>query len=152
MWDQCQLDELYANSLTYLHGHSVGGTNPSLLRAMGAGTAVLAWNVPFNREVAGDSARYFGDPGSLAALIDATEHDPDRALRDGEALREVVRTRYRWDDVAVAYEALAMELKAGVSTRARHRHRVAEHPVAAVGPRSRSQLPDPRSGLEGRLR
>ena len=42
VWDQGQLDELYANALTYLHGHSVGGTNPSLLRAMGAGTAVLA--------------------------------------------------------------------------------------------------------------
>ena len=36
VWDQGQLDELYANALTYLHGHSVGGTNPSLLRAMGA--------------------------------------------------------------------------------------------------------------------
>ena len=50
-------------------------------------------------------------------------------MRDGEALRDVVRNRDRWDDVAVAYEALAMELKAGVSTRVRDRHRVAEHPT-----------------------
>ena len=40
VWDQRLLDQLYAHALTYLHGHSVGGTNPSLLRAMGAGTAV----------------------------------------------------------------------------------------------------------------
>ena len=108
---------------------------------------MLAWDVPFNREVAGEQGRYFGDAGSLAALIDATEHDPDRALRDGEALREVVRTRYRWDDVAVAYEALAMELKAGVTTRARRRHRVAEHPVAACRPaRAPTRAPASRGG------
>ena len=39
VWDQDLLDQLYANALIYLHGHSVGGTNPSLLRAIGAGTA-----------------------------------------------------------------------------------------------------------------
>ena len=45
LWDQQQLDELYANSLTYVHGHSVGGTNPSLLRAMGAsaGCSPTTW-------------------------------------------------------------------------------------------------------------
>ena len=51
------LDQLYANALTYLHGHSVGGTNPSLLRATGAGCRTLAYDVHFNREVLGDQAR-----------------------------------------------------------------------------------------------
>src|SRR3954447_9218331 len=45
------------NAYTYLHGHSVGGTNPSLLRAIGAGAAVLAYDVDFNHEVAGDAGR-----------------------------------------------------------------------------------------------
>ncbi len=54
VWDQTQLDQLYANALTYLHGHSVGGTNPSLLRATGAGCFTLANDVMFNREVLGD--------------------------------------------------------------------------------------------------
>src|SRR6185503_12367589 len=54
VWDQDQLDQLYAHALTYIHGHSVGGTNPSLLRAMGAATAVLGYDVVFNREVAGE--------------------------------------------------------------------------------------------------
>ena len=50
---QSTIDAYYAGALTYLHGHSVGGTNPSLLRAMGAGASVLAWDVVFNREVLG---------------------------------------------------------------------------------------------------
>ena len=89
VYDQELLDELYLHAQRYVHGHAVGGTNPSLLRAMGAGTAVLAWDVAFNREVAADRARYFGDPGGqLAALIDATEHDPDRGIaRRGGAAR-----------------------------------------------------------------
>ena len=42
LWDQDLLNQLYGHATSYLHGHSVGGTNPSLLRAMGAGTAVTA--------------------------------------------------------------------------------------------------------------
>ena len=56
LWDQQVLDALYANCAAYLHGHSVGGTNPSLLRAMGAGTPVVAIDVAFNREVLGDAS------------------------------------------------------------------------------------------------
>ena len=59
VWDQDLLDQLYANALTYLHGHSVGGTNPSLLRAIGAGAPTMAFDVGFNREVLGAAGRYF---------------------------------------------------------------------------------------------
>ena len=57
VWDQQLLDQLYANAFTYLHGHSVGGTNPSLLRALGASAATIAYDVDFNREVLGGSGR-----------------------------------------------------------------------------------------------
>ena len=62
IWDQDLLDQLYANALSYLHGHSVGGTNPSLLRAMGAGAPVTACDVVFNREVVNGHARYWSSP------------------------------------------------------------------------------------------
>jgi len=144
IYDQDLLDQLYAGALSYLHGHSVGGTNPSLLRAMGAGTAVLAWDVSFNREVARERGRYFHDDSSVAALIDATELMPADADRDGAALREIVRKNYRWDDVALAYEALAGELASGVSTRAPGRRRIAEPERAGATPPTLS-----RSGAEG---
>ena len=111
VWDATLLDQLYANALTYVHGHSVGGTNPSLLRAIGAGTATLAWDVAFNREVLRDDGRYFDDPASLGALLVRAEADTDEVAARGRAL--VTRARdYDWDDVATAYETLAQDLAA----------------------------------------
>ncbi|WP_456600576.1 DUF1972 domain-containing protein [Blastococcus sp. SYSU DS0616] len=109
VWDQEQLDQLYAHAYTYLHGHSVGGTNPSLLRAIGAGTAVLAYDVDFNREVIEDSGRFFGSPADVASLVDAAEADPGAVRRAGVRARELARG-YDWDSVAAGYEQLARRL------------------------------------------
>ncbi|MCW2685060.1 MAG: hypothetical protein JWP33_2973 [Blastococcus sp.] len=109
VWDQEQLDQLYAHSYAYLHGHSVGGTNPSLLRAIGAGAAVLAYDVDFNREVAGDAGRYFISPADVAAQVNAAEAEPRRIRSAGRRARELAKN-YDWDDVAVGYEELALEL------------------------------------------
>jgi glycosyltransferase involved in cell wall biosynthesis len=118
VWDQQQLDELYANALCYLHGHSVGGTNPSLLRAMGAGAAVVAYDVDFNREVLGDG-RFFGTPSELAAQVQDLEQDSEGTIDRGSHYRERARRLYRWDDVASKYEDLLSRLAAGHSTRGR---------------------------------
>lgn len=113
VFDQELLDQLYAGALTYLHGHSVGGTNPSLLRAMGAGTAVLAWDVNFNREVVGEHAAFFTSPETLAGLLDAAESDPERQVEIGRSLRQRAAQTYVWDLVAERYEALARRLASG---------------------------------------
>jgi len=118
VWDQDQLDELYANALSYVHGHSVGGTNPSLLRAMGAGAAVVAYDVNFNREVLG-SGSFFSDPGGLAPILEQIEADPEHSVAQGRQNRERARERYRWDDVALRYEDLLRRLADGFSTRGR---------------------------------
>lgn len=117
VWDPELLDELYGNALTYLHGHSVGGTNPSLLRAMGAGTAVIAYDVNFNREVLGDTASFFTSADDVAALLQAAESDPTAMHREGSLLRERARADYRWDAVADGYEDLLIRLRAGQSQR-----------------------------------
>jgi glycosyltransferase involved in cell wall biosynthesis len=118
VWDQDLLDGLYAGALTYIHGHSVGGTNPSLLRAMGAGTAVLAWDVNFNREVLGDTGRFFGDPPALARLIEQAEADPAAESGRGAAACKRAAERYVWDDVAGDYEKLCVDLAERRLTRA----------------------------------
>lgn len=111
VWDQDLLDQLYAHSLTYLHGHSVGGTNPSLLRAIGAGAATLAWDVSFNREVIGEHGRYFSRLADVAALVEQSEADPEAERVRGKNLQ--VRARaYDWDAVADGYENLARRLAA----------------------------------------
>ena len=132
VWDQAQLDELYANALTYLHGHSVGGTNPSLLRAMGAGTAVLAWDVVFNREVLGDRGWFFDRPSGVAELLEEAEALPDLMIDTGRALRERARKTYDWDDVTVLYEELVARVAAGETVRG-----------TATGRRARRVVPEP---------
>jgi hypothetical protein len=119
VWDQAQLDELYANALTYLHGHSVGGTNPSLLRAMGAGTAVIAFDVDFNREVVGVEGEYFQTAYDVAERVRKAELTSGEMLLKGWSLRERARQRYRWDDVAAGYEELLRRLCNGFSTHGR---------------------------------
>ena len=109
VWDQRQLDQLYAHCYTYLHGHSVGGTNPSLLRAIGAGAAVLAFDVDFNREVVAEAGRYFTDAADVAAVLQAAEADPADVQRNGDRSRELAAD-YDWDDVAGGYEELAHQL------------------------------------------
>lgn len=111
VWDAELLDQLFANALTYVHGHSVGGTNPALLRAVGAGTATTAYDVRFNREVLGELGRYVRTPGDVAREVEAAEADPGGTLERGERLRDVAR-RYDWETVADGYEKLARDLVA----------------------------------------
>jgi glycosyltransferase involved in cell wall biosynthesis len=113
VWDQSLLNQLYGNSLSYLHGHSVGGTNPSLLRAMGAGAPITAYDVTFNREVTAGYAQFFASPADVAVAIRADEADPTAAEERGVKGREHVQHAYRWDDVAESYEELCQSLLAG---------------------------------------
>ncbi len=110
VWDQDLLDQLYANAATYLHGHSVGGTNPSLLRAMGAGAACIAFDVVFNREVLGPSGRFFASPAAVSELLRESEVDPAAAVERGQQLRDRAASTYRWDQVTDGYEALLLQL------------------------------------------
>ncbi len=113
VWDQELLDQLYAHSYAYIHGHSVGGTNPSLLRAIGAGSATVAFDVSFNREVLAESGwHFFRTTEQLTALILEVEGDAEAAARQGTAARLRAKD-YDWDDIASGYEDLCLRLSAG---------------------------------------
>jgi glycosyltransferase involved in cell wall biosynthesis len=110
VWDQDLLDQLYANAATYLHGHSVGGTNPSLLRAIGAGAATIAYDVNFNREVLLDSGRFFTTVADISREIELAEATPETTAARGRRAQRSIAVRYDWDDVAARYEALCEKL------------------------------------------
>lgn len=112
VWDQELLDQLYGHARLYLHGHSCGGTNPSLLRAMGAGAAVGAFDVVFNREVLGQHGMFFDDDATLRELLDAAEAFPAHHRAIGTWLQYRIDTVYRWEEVADGYEQLARDLAA----------------------------------------
>lgn len=122
LWDQELLNQLYANALVYWHGHSVGGTNPSLLRAMGAGAPVNAFDVNFNREVLLGAGQYFTSALDVMRLVEAAEADPAAARSRGMQGR--LRSReYDWDDVADKYEELCEDLANGSLARTTTRRR-----------------------------
>ncbi|MDO8733401.1 MAG: DUF1972 domain-containing protein [Actinomycetota bacterium] len=114
IYDQELLDQLYGHARCYIHGHSVGGTNPSLLRAMGAGAAVLAFDVEFNREVTDNQALFWSDAAELTVILDriATGAADEQlaALRTSSQLR--IATEYQWEIVVDEYEALIARLAA----------------------------------------
>lgn len=110
VWDQDLLDALYFHAACYLHGHSVGGTNPSLLRAMGAGTPVIAHDNVFTREVTAGHALFFRDSSSLTEALEALLRDRDAAKSRAVRARERVASHYQWDAVAEAYAGLLTQV------------------------------------------
>lgn len=102
IYDAETLTALRENSFCYVHGNFVGGTNPALLEAMASCPRVLAIDVAFSREVLGD-AGYFFTPDNMVASFRNVLSTPDRSA----AMRERVRSRYRWDAVAESYIRLA---------------------------------------------
>ncbi|HET6496103.1 MAG TPA: glycosyltransferase, partial [Thermoleophilia bacterium] len=113
IYEPGHIEEIYANSYVYIHGHEVGGTNPALLHAMGCGCCVAALDVPFNREVGGESALYWRkSENHLRDVLTAILADPDRAESLRAAAKERVRTHYSWDDVADDYDRFFRQLRA----------------------------------------
>jgi len=102
--DQQLLTQLWANSCVYVHGHSVGGTNPALLQALGAGAPTLALDTPFNAEVLPyPDHRFPHDAGTLAEQIRTVAASPSLRQTMSERGQAVVRERYSWDDVCRNY-------------------------------------------------
>ena len=116
--DPDHVKELHCNSFAYLHGHSVGGTNPSLLKALGYGNCVVALNVPFNLEVLRDTAGtmygiMFDNAKDLQAKLQQLEDNPSLADEYRRKAPERIRRAYTWDQVTDAYEKLFLACDAG---------------------------------------
>jgi glycosyltransferase involved in cell wall biosynthesis len=95
-------------SSLYLHGHSVGGTNPSLLEAMACGCTIAAHDNPFNKEILGNEACYFSTKEDLAALMGWPPHN-DQTTGWKRLNAEKILTRYSWEKVIDRYLQLFME-------------------------------------------
>ena len=111
--DQEVIRELHCNCFAYLHGHSVGGTNPSLLKAMGYANCILALDTVFNREVLGGGGIFFPrDARVLAEQIREIEADPARVEELRRMGPERIRANYTWEKIAGQYDELFREVAA----------------------------------------
>lgn len=115
VYDQELLKKIRENAYGYFHGHTVGGTNPSLLEAMGSTKLNLLLDVGFNREVAEDAALYWTkEDGDLARLIDkADEMSVDEIKEFEERAKKRVNEAYRWKLIAEKYEKVFCGGKGG---------------------------------------
>jgi glycosyltransferase involved in cell wall biosynthesis len=106
--------ELHCNAYAYVHGHSLGGTNPALLKALGYGNCVLALGTKFNQEVLQDYGMLFeNDPADLAVKMQQIEDDSEIAERYRLRAPGRIREAYTWERITDQYEELFLELADG---------------------------------------
>lgn len=113
VYDQELLKKLRQNAYGYFHGHEVGGTNPSLLEALGSTSLNLLLDVGFNREVAQDAALYWTkESGNLARLIESCDAmAPDAIAAMGEKAKNRIATAYSWQFISDEYGDLFLGKK-----------------------------------------
>ena len=105
IYDFDKINSIRYFSTAYFHGHSVGGTNPSLLEAMASNCFIIANDNPFNRAVLHDEALYFSSPKDVSSIL----NDINTILTNKKDLftkknRDEIRTNYSWEKLIDEYE------------------------------------------------
>jgi glycosyltransferase involved in cell wall biosynthesis len=104
VYNSLHINNLRYFSRYYLHGHSVGGTNPSLLEAMACSCNIVAHNNPFNGAVLNREALYFSNEDELSGIF--SEHPAPEFVIWKEENKFKIRNKYNWDLITDAYEQL----------------------------------------------
>ena len=107
IYDQRTLDLIRGNAILYIHGHSAGGTNPSLVEAMCLGLPVIAYDVSYNRATTENKALFFKTAEDLRDRIDAASFESLK--RNAEIMKRIAAKRYNWSLIADKYDMLILE-------------------------------------------
>ena len=105
IYDLALINSLRHFSALYFHGHSVGGTNPSLLEVMACGCNIAAHDNVFNKAVLGDDATYFSSSSGVKEIINLYPNRDNHLLYQQNNLQKI-RKIYRWDKIINEYETL----------------------------------------------
>jgi len=106
LFENEKLNNLRYYSQIYFHGHSVGGTNPSLLEAMACNCFIAAHDNPFNKAVLETNAAYFSSPEEIAELIKKAPGKKEEFILPNQ---EKIKTEYSPEKIAAAYEKLMID-------------------------------------------
>jgi glycosyltransferase involved in cell wall biosynthesis len=111
VYEKEKLQALRYHSLAYFHGHSVGGTNPSLLEALGCGNLIVAHDNVFNREVTGEIGFYFKVPEDIPSLVGKIER---LSIEERQSLtckaKSRIRENYDWDEISNFYHQILTDV------------------------------------------
>lgn len=110
IYNQKLLNMLRQNCCAYIHGHSVGGTNPSLLEAAISRNIIMAHDNPFNREVCGTSAVYFKNEIDLSRKIKSVYKHRQSYLKLKDDVYHRVKNNYLWDRITEGYLSLFQKI------------------------------------------
>ncbi|MCA9483979.1 MAG: DUF1972 domain-containing protein [Nitrospina sp.] len=109
IYEKETLNALRYFARVYIHGHQVGGTNPSLVEALAAGSPVLAHDNKYNRWVAGDGAEFFSSMEDCAEKLTALFGDDAKTTQMKQASRDQYQLRFTWETVLSRYEELLLK-------------------------------------------
>jgi len=109
VYEHESLDSLRFFSCLYIHGHTVGGTNPSLVEALGAGQPVLAHDNEFNRWVSGEEASYFNDMQECSEKLDLLLSDDTMLKKMSVFSSKRFDDHFTWNSILQQYESLLLK-------------------------------------------
>ena len=104
IYDMTELNILRSNCKIYIHGHSAGGTNPSLVEAMNLGLPVICYSSVYNKYTTESQALYFDNKNELTELISSLSHA--KLFEKGIQMYEIAKRRYKWSIIAEKYSNL----------------------------------------------
>jgi glycosyltransferase involved in cell wall biosynthesis len=113
IYDSTLLNMMRSNAKVYVHGHSAGGTNPSLVEAMYLALPIVAFDVSYNLVTTDKKAFYFSSAKELSLILEnLTENTLEKLAKD---LKQVANQKYTWKLIAQKYAAVALENPQNIS-------------------------------------
>lgn len=114
IYDQHELNSLRSNAYVYVHGHSAGGTNPSLVEAMMLGLPVVSYDVSYNKETTGYRATYFSHKDDLIKIFRSLDHRKIAMM--GTTMKAIATMRYTWQRITSLYSSAILGHKFPVAS------------------------------------
>src|SRR6202012_3121229 len=108
IFDTPKVRALQNNSYLYFHGHSVGGTNPSLLEAMASEALIAAHDNPFNKSVLHSDAFYFSNANDVRQIVETVQRKENERLMVNNNLRKI-KSQFNWESIVDQYEKFILE-------------------------------------------
>lgn len=104
IYDQTKLAVIRKNAYLYIHGHSVGGTNPSLLEALSLTNLNILYNVNFNKDVGGNACLYFDNKNNLTHILNDIDKYDSKKM--GKECKEIIKDNFTWEIIVDKYKKL----------------------------------------------
>lgn len=104
VYDKKKLSIIRKNAYLYIHGHSVGGTNPSLLEALSLTDLNILYDINFNKDVGMDSCLYFKDVGSLEKILEDRKLLENSKKKLGNKAKKIIKENFTWEIIVNKYK------------------------------------------------